>query len=130
MNAKKLVLLHVLTSIAAASAMLLALQANAEPDAFVHAQRQYDTYCVQCHGVNRDGKGLNSAYMSVQPRDHSDAKGMGDIPDKELRQAIQEGGQAVNKSILMPAWGHVLSNQEVDEMVAYLRHVCKCGGGQ
>ncbi len=127
MNAKKLVLLRVLMAVAAASAMLVAIQVKAESDEFGRAQRNYDTYCVQCHGINRNGKGLNSPYMSVQPRDHSDAKGMGDIPDKELRQAIQEGGLAVNKSVLMPAWGGVLSDQEVDGMVAYLRHICKCG---
>lgn len=130
MKAKTLVLLHILTAVTAAGVMLLALRAHAGSDDFARAERNYDTYCVQCHGVTRNGKGLNSPYMSVQPRDHSDAKGMEDIPDKEMRLAIQDGGLAVNKSVLMPAWGHVLSEREVDEMVAYLRHVCQCGVSQ
>ena len=37
---------------------------------------------------------------------------------------------AVNKSVLMPVWGNVLSEEEIKEMVAYLRHVCNCGSEQ
>jgi len=91
------------------------------------AVRNYDTYCVQCHGINRNGRGINSRDMSVQPRDHSDAKGMGDIPDEEIFRVIKEGGLAVNKSVLMPAWGNVMNDDEIKELVAYLRHVCNCG---
>ena len=87
----------------------------------------YNTYCVQCHGIGRNGKGVNSRDMSVQPKDHTDAKGMGDIPDEELFHAIQNGGLSVNKSALMPAWGGVLSDRDINELVVYLRQVCKCG---
>lgn len=115
-------------------AAALALSSTAAPAAeqgeFARAAHRYDTYCVQCHGIDRNGRGLNSRDMSVQPRDHSDAKGMGGIPDKELFDAIQKGGLAVNKSVLMPAWGGVLNDEEIHELVAYLRHVCNCGSDQ
>lgn len=91
------------------------------------AIRNYDTYCVQCHGINRNGRGINSRDMAVQPRDHSDPKGMGGIPNDELFRVIKEGGLAVNKSVLMPAWGNVMSDEEIRELVGYLRHVCNCG---
>ena len=113
-----------------ACAALLPVQSGAADDQYARAAHNYDTYCVQCHGVNRNGKGINSSSMSVQPRDHSDAKGMSDIPDKELFDAIKEGGLAVNKSVLMPVWGNVLSEEEIKEMVAYLRHVCNCGSNK
>lgn len=87
----------------------------------------YDTYCAQCHGVNRDGNGINSTTMAVKPRDHTDTKGMGDTPNEELRTAIKEGGGAVNKSTLMPKWDGVLSDSEIDDMVSYLRVVSKSG---
>jgi len=102
----------------------------AQDDRFAAAAHRYDTYCVQCHGVERNGRGINSRDMSVQPRDHSDAKGMGGIPDQELFDAIKKGGLAVNKSVLMPAWGGVMSDAEIHELVAYLRHVCNCGSDQ
>lgn len=99
----------------------------AEDDQFKHAEHLYDTYCTQCHGVNRDGNGLNSAFISVQPRDHSDPKGMGDIPNEEIIEVIKKGGLAANKSVLMPAWGGIFSDEEVDQLAAYLRHICQCG---
>jgi cytochrome c oxidase cbb3-type subunit 3 len=27
----------------------------------------------------------------------------------------------------MPAWGNVMNDDEIKELVAYLRHVCNCG---
>lgn len=101
--------------------------AAADGESAKRAVRNYDTYCVQCHGINRNGRGINSRDMSVQPRDHSDAKGMGGIPDEEIFRVIKEGGLAVNKSVLMPAWGNVMSDDEIKELVAYLRQVCNCG---
>jgi len=99
----------------------------AEDDQYKHAEHLYDTYCAQCHGANRDGNGLNSVYISVQPRDHSDPKGMGDIPNDEIIEVIKKGGLAANKSVLMPAWGEIFSDDEVNQLAAYLRHICKCG---
>jgi cytochrome c oxidase cbb3-type subunit 3 len=85
----------------------------------------YDTYCVQCHGVNRDGNGLNSGDMAVKPRDHTDSKAMGDTPDDLLFKAIKNGGLSVNKSVLMPTWGGVLTDDEIHALVKYLRFVSK-----
>lgn len=125
---------HTATALLLAGSALLAglLPAgNAAADGAERARaiRNYDTYCAQCHGIDRNGRGINSRDMSVQPRDHTDAKSMGGIPDNEMIKVIKEGGLAVNKSVLMPAWGEVMSDAEIEEMAAYLRHVCKCGPG-
>jgi cytochrome c oxidase cbb3-type subunit 3 len=87
----------------------------------------YGVYCVQCHGLKRTGTGVNLPGLSTKPRDHTDSKSMGDTPDDELFNAIKNGGLAVNKSALMPSWGAVLSDQQITELVKYLRKVCKCG---
>ena len=84
----------------------------------------YNTFCVQCHGLQRNGKGVNTVDMSVQPRDHTDAKGMGDIPDDEMFRAIKDGGLAVNKSVLMPPGGGVLSDDQIHQLVGYRRQLC------
>ncbi len=110
-----------------ALALSLAPLAAAATSAFPEAERNYDTYCVQCHGVHRNGKGVNAAHMSVQPRDHTDSKAMNDVPNDEMFKAIKEGGLAVNKSILMPVWGKVLRDDEIHQLVDYLREICKCG---
>ena len=102
----------------------LPLLAAAEEPA-PRAVKLYDTYCVQCHGVNRDGNGINSAHMAVKPRDHTDSKAMGDTHDDLLFKAIKDGGLAVNKSVLMPVWGMVLSDEEIRDLVRYLRSISK-----
>jgi cytochrome c oxidase cbb3-type subunit 3 len=101
--------------------------ASAEEDPAVQASTKlYNTYCAQCHGLNRNGKGVNTIALSVQPRDHSDKVGMSSIPLDEMTKAIREGGASVNKSALMPPWGSVLTDQQIAEMVSYLRKVCHC----
>jgi cytochrome c oxidase cbb3-type subunit 3 len=89
------------------------------------AVKLYNTYCVQCHGINRDGNGINSASMAVKPRDHTDTKSMGDTPDETLFKAIKGGGLAVSKSVLMPKWEGVLNDDQINELVTYLRVVSK-----
>jgi cytochrome c oxidase cbb3-type subunit 3 len=88
----------------------------------------YRTYCVQCHGLTGKGSGINVRDMSVQPRDHTDAAGMGGLSDARLFKAIKEGGPAVTKSVLMPPWGGVLSDAEIESLVRHLRTLCGCKG--
>jgi len=130
MNSRQLASTFSLAGLVLASCFMLPAHAADANEQYAKAVRNYDTYCVQCHGINRNGRGINSRDMSVQPRDHTDAKTMGDIPENEILKVIKEGGLAVNKSVLMPAWGNVLNDTEIREMAAYLRHVCNCGSGK
>ena len=87
----------------------------------------YKTYCWQCHGMLANGMGMNIPDMTVQPRDHTDNKAMTARSDEELFKAIKGGGQAIEKSVLMPPWGEVMSDEEIQSLVRYLRELCKCG---
>ena len=89
----------------------------------------YKAYCVQCHGSEGTGKGVNTRDMSVVPRDHTDAKSMSGRSDQTLFKAIKEGGPSIDKSILMPPWGSTLSDEEINELVQHLRMLCKCKFG-
>ena len=91
------------------------------------AEDIYKTYCWQCHGMHGNGMGVNIPDMSVQPRDHTDSKEMSARSDAELFKAIKEGGRSIDKSLLMPAWGGVLSDEQIKGLVGYLRQLCKCG---
>jgi cytochrome c oxidase cbb3-type subunit 3 len=79
--------------------------------------------------MDGNGKGLNIRDMSVQPRDHSDAKAMSTRSDESLFKVIKEGGTAISKSILMPTWEGTLSDEEIKDMVQHLRTLCKCKFG-
>ncbi len=94
------------------------------------AEDLYKLYCWQCHGMEGTGKGLNIRDMSVQPRNHTDAKEMSARSDEELFKAIKEGGQAISKSVLMPPWKGALSDDEIHALVRYLRQLCKCEHGK
>lgn len=106
-------------------ALTLALPVAAEPH---QGKALYDIYCTQCHGVNGDGKGVNVPAMSVQPRNHTDRGEMSARTDEELFKAIKHGGKSINKSVLMPAWGGNLTDDDIDALVSYLRELC-CGNG-
>lgn len=103
-------------------ASLLALSAP------VHAEDRgdqlYKVYCTQCHGVEGNGKGVNAAHMSVQPRDHTDTKEMSARTDEELFKVIQQGGKSINKSVLMPIWGGNLNDDDIHALVGHLRKLC------
>jgi hypothetical protein len=51
---------------------------------------------------------------------------MSKLSDRELWLAIAEGGDAVQKSELMPGWEKTLSAEAIDELVVFLRELCKC----
>lgn len=107
----------------AGAVFVFAAGAHAD-DQYAAVAKVYNTYCVQCHGIDRNGNGINSKNMSVKPRDHTE-RGMNDTPDDELHKAIKEGGASVNKSILMPRWDGVLSEAQITDLVGYLRHISK-----
>lgn len=94
------------------------------------AADNYRTYCTQCHGVHGNGKGINVRDMSVQPRDHTDAKEMSARSDDDIYKVIRDGGVAINKSVLMPPWGDIFSDEEIHDLVAYLRELCRCSYGK
>ena len=94
------------------------------------AEDNYRTYCMQCHGLQGNGKGINVRDMSVQPRNHTDAKEMAIRSDDDLYKVIKEGGIAINKSVLMPPWGDVFSDEEIKDLVVFLRKLCQCSYGK
>lgn len=84
----------------------------------------YEAYCAQCHGGNGAGTGINVPHLKVQPRNHTDRAEMSARTDAELFKAIKHGGQAVNKSTLMPNWDGNLTDTEINDLVAHLRLLC------
>lgn len=101
--------------------LVLPLPAGAAEDT---GEQLYAMYCTQCHGVKGDGRGVNAAHMDVLPRSHIDPVEMKARQDSELFKVIEQGGKSINKSVLMPAWGHNLSAEQIDKLVSHLRVLC------
>lgn len=108
-------------------AMIVLLTVVAGTAAAEEGRLLYERYCVQCHGVEGTGKGINAPYMSVAPRDHTDRTEMMGRSDEELFRVIRNGGASINQSVLMPAWKHNLDDDQIRVLVRHLRALC-CEG--
>lgn len=82
---------------------------------------KYESLCAGCHGKTGKGDGPAAASLNPKPQDHTDGKTMNSLTDKYLADIIKDGGAGVKKSPLMPAWGKTLKDQEISDVVAYIR---------
>ena len=82
---------------------------------------KYDANCVGCHGATGKGDGAAAAALNPKPKDHTDGKAMNALTDKYLFDIIKEGGKAVQKSAIMPAANKKLTDQDISDLVAYIR---------
>ena len=90
------------------------------PDATRGAAR-YAALCASCHGARGGGDGPIAASLDPKPAAHSDGAIMNGLSDDYLFQVIVEGGPAVGKSPLMAPWGGTLSNDDVRDVIAFIR---------
>lgn len=105
--------------------LLLTMTAVAEDAGLAKARASYQNYCQVCHGKNGKGDGPGAAALSPKPRDFADCKAMAARPDAELFKAIKNGGPAAGLSAAMPAWSGALSDEQIHEMVKFVRSFCK-----
>ena len=82
---------------------------------------KYDANCVGCHGATGKGDGVAAAALNPKPQDHTDGKAMNALTDKYVFDIIKEGGKAVKKAAIMPAANKKLTDQDIRDMVAYIR---------
>jgi len=73
--------------------------------------------CILCHGVRGDGKGRASVLYNPPPTDLTRS----DKNDMYKEMIITLGGKAMGRSDAMPVWGEQISEQEIKDLVAYLR---------
>jgi mono/diheme cytochrome c family protein len=83
-----------------------------------HGETLYKRYCAGCHG--EDGRGGAHTFMphiqNLTKKDYIEF-----IPDGFLFTVIAEGGEAVGKSDYMPAWQGTLSEQDIKDVIAFIR---------
>jgi len=107
---------EVLGLLALLAASAAAAQGNAKA-----GRELYNRWCVPCHGVAGKGDGPVGAALPVRPADHTDGNRMNNLPDTYLFTIIKQGGLAVQKSQLMPPWGTHLKDQQIWDVIAYVR---------
>ncbi|MYA97484.1 MAG: cytochrome c, partial [Nitrospinae bacterium] len=86
---------------------------------------KYQQLCASCHGATGKGDGPAAKVLNPKPRNHTDAEYMKTISDEYIAKITKLGGVAVGKSPLMPPWGGVLSDADVQNLVAFMRSLAK-----
>lgn len=83
----------------------------------------YNAICYACHGVKGDGKGPAAADPgSPQPRDFTSKEFVIEGREDEIARTIALGAEAsFHGSSFMPAWGSSLSDQQIRDLIAYLK---------
>jgi mono/diheme cytochrome c family protein len=81
----------------------------------------YEKICAMCHGMTGKGDGPTAAVLNPKPRNHTDGVYMNPLKDEYLFQIIKEGGAKAGKSQLMPAWAAQLKDDEIRNVIAYIR---------
>ncbi len=110
---------------------LIALQgrALAESPSAYEGRLLFMSYCFLCHGVDGKGRGPLAMAMEVEPADlTSTVRSRSDVVLKgiisgEGRQLVSGRDRHNLISDAMPEWKDVLSDREIESLIAYLRFV-------
>ena len=120
----KLILAGLIAVIAIGGSLLADAAGKGDP---AKGKEKYNQICASCHGQGGKGDGPAAAALDPKPRNLSDPKYVSTLSDEQIFKTVKEGGAAVGKSPLMPAWGGVLSDNDIWNVIAYLRQdICKC----
>jgi len=85
-----------------------------------HGAVLHEQYCAECHGAS--GKGdVIVMHRDTPPKDQSDPAYTQTLPDSFLYLAVCKGGEAVGRSFITSAWGDLLSDQDIKDLIARIR---------
>jgi mono/diheme cytochrome c family protein len=78
-------------------------------------KKVYTDNCVGCHGEKGKGDGIGAAMLSKKPADYTNKKAMSKLTDEDMKKTVKQGKAP------MPSWGTILTDREIDDVVAYIR---------
>lgn len=87
-------------------------------------RRLNDQYCDRCHNSESTVERVsNYDNLEVKPHPFTEGDTLNKISNTDLTAIITNGGPALQKSALMPAWGNTLSKTDIQALIAYIRAV-------
>lgn len=103
--------------------MLLTVSVSAQsaaPDVAA-GRTTFQALCASCHGAAGKGDGVAAAGLNPKPRNFQDTAFGASRTDAALKKVILEGGAASGLSPVMPSWKGSLTDQDVVNLIAYIR---------
>lgn len=85
----------------------------------------FKNYCVLCHGAKADGAGRAAKLYTPRPANLV----MSDKNDQYKEMIIRQGGAALGRSQFMPPWSAELTNEQIADVVAFLRSISQNKAG-
>jgi mono/diheme cytochrome c family protein len=99
----------------------------AKPPNVKNGQKIYNGGCIACHGS--EGKGAPMANTVFKRPDtfpqFTDCAGTTPEPNSAWKAVITHGGPSRGFSQIMPAFGDLLTDAEINDVIAYMRSLCK-----
>ena len=95
-----------------------------------NGRQVYDTYCTSCHGAGGrlDPSSPVIKGLGVTPADFSDPLFNSREPAADWKMVIRYGGHALGLAEQMPAQGEVLTDEQIDDVTAYLKSLVDTSG--
>lgn len=86
-----------------------------------NGKKLFTQFCASCHGTSGKGDGPAAAALNPKPRDFTDKALMSQKTDERLFSVIKNGGAANGLSPLMAPWGSVLKDDQIRDVISYIR---------
>lgn len=99
------------------------VQRDTEEAAVVRGGIVFRTYCVLCHGSEGKGDGRAARMYTPPPANLT----LSPFNDAYKELIIRRGGVGVGRSAYMPPWGDELSDEQIRDLVSFLRELRRTG---
>jgi mono/diheme cytochrome c family protein len=109
--------------LASAEEEILILPRDTTDAAVIRGSIAYRTYCVLCHGTSGKGDGRAARMYTPRPANLT----VSPFPEQYKEMIIRGGGPAVGRSPFMPPWGDELTDEQISDLISFLREVRKMG---
>ena len=84
-------------------------------------RRVFYEHCVWCHADTTPAGPSNRSNVNPDPPLMNDGNILNKESDASLRKIIAQGGSAVGKSPMMPPYGATLTEEDIDDLITYMR---------
>src|SRR5215470_15451736 len=97
-------------------------QASTTPTGPVHPGKAvYERHCGTCHGATGGADGPGAAALAIKPPPLTNGRLLNPLSDDFLSTVVRDGAAAVGLAPQMPAFGRLLTEREIRDVVAYVR---------